>query len=178
MADKQKRRILLFTGDGKGKSTASFGMLSRALAHGMRAAVIQFVKSDDAVGEQRFFSAQEGVSWRQFGKGFLPRNPESPAMAAHRAAAEEGLAAAVEALASPDYRFVLLDEVCFAVGHRLIPLDRVLEALRSADDGKIVVMTGRNAPEGLIAAADTVTEMRMIKHGYQQGIPAQEGVES
>ncbi|MEE9906131.1 MAG: cob(I)yrinic acid a,c-diamide adenosyltransferase [Chlorobium sp.] len=174
----KKRRILLFTGNGKGKSTAAFGMLSRALGHGMRAAVIQFVKSDDAVGEQRFFSVVDGVDWKQFGKGFLPRDPESPAMEAHRAAAREGLDAALAALSSSDYQFVLLDEVCFALGHGLIPAEPLLEALGSCEDGKIVVLTGRSAPEALIDAADTVTEMRLVKHGYEQGIPAQQGVEN
>lgn len=170
-------RILLFTGNGKGKSTAAFGMLARALGHGMRARVIQFVKSDDQVGEQRFFSACQGVSWSQYGRGFLPRDPEGPAMKEHRAVAAEGLAEAVRAIASPDYDFVLLDEVCFALANRLMPSDPLLEALRKAGSGKIIVMTGRNAPEELIGIADTVTEMRMVKHAYEQDIPAQEGVE-
>lgn len=174
----KQRRILLFTGNGKGKSTAAFGMLSRALGHGMRAAVIQFVKSDDEVGEQVFFSRQPGVDWKQFGKGFLPRDRESLAMEAHRAAAREGLEVAIAALASSEYDFVLLDEICFALGHGLIPAEPLLEALRSCEDGKIVVMTGRNAPDALIAAADTVTEMNLVKHGYEQGIPAQKGVEN
>ncbi|MCF8215866.1 MAG: cob(I)yrinic acid a,c-diamide adenosyltransferase [Chlorobium sp.] len=174
----KQRRILLFTGNGKGKSTAAFGMLSRALGHGMRAAVIQFVKSDDAVGEQRFFGSVEGVDWKQFGKGFLPRDPESPAMEAHRAAAREGLDAALAALASEDYAFVLLDEICFAIAHGLVPVEPLLEALANRADGKIIVMTGRNAPEALVSIADTVTEMALVKHGYEQGIPAQHGVEN
>lgn len=174
----KQQRILLFTGNGKGKSTAAFGMLARALGHGMRARVIQFVKSDDSVGEQKFFSHLDGVEWEQFGEGFLPRDPESPKMELHRIAASKGLDAAIVALHSPAYDFVLLDELCYALGQNLIPLEPLLEALRSAGEGKIVVMTGRNAPEALVAAADTVTEMRMVKHGYEQGIPAQRGVES
>jgi cob(I)alamin adenosyltransferase len=174
----KQRRILLFTGNGKGKSTAAFGMLARALGHGMLARVIQFVKSDDSVGEQKFFSQLKGVEWEQFGEGFLPRDSESPDMEMHRIAARKGLDAAIVALHSPDYDFVLLDEICFAIGQKLIPLDPLLDALRSAGEGKIVVMTGRNAPEALVAAADTVTEMRMVKHGYEQGIAAQKGVEN
>ena len=162
----KKRRILLFTGNGKGKSTAAFGMLARALGHGMRARVIQFVKSDDAVGEQKFFSHLPGVEWEQFGKGFLPRDPDSPVMEQHRIAARKGLDASIATLLSPDYNFVLLDELC------------LLEALSAGEDGKIVVVTGRNAPEALIAAADTVTEMTMIKHGFEQGIAAMKGVEN
>ncbi len=171
-------RILLFTGNGKGKSTAAFGMLARALGHGMRARVIQFVKSDDSVGEQKFFSRLDGVVWEQFGAGFLPRDPDSPGMEVHRIAARKGLDAAIAALHSPDYDFVLLDELCYALGQNLIPLDPLLEALCWVDKGKIVVMTGRNAPEALVALADTVTEMKMLKHGYEQGIPAQMGVEN
>lgn len=176
--DTMKRRILLFTGNGKGKSTAAFGMLARALGHGMKARVIQFVKSDDSVGEQRFFSQLNGVEWEQFGRGFLPRDPESPQMEEHRNAARKGLDAAIAALNSPDYDFVLLDELCFALGQKLIPLEPLLEALRSGEDGKIVVMTGRNASDALVAAADTVTEMRMVKHAFELGIPAQAGVEN
>ncbi|ACF43532.1 cob(I)yrinic acid a,c-diamide adenosyltransferase [Pelodictyon phaeoclathratiforme] len=175
----KQQRILLFTGNGKGKSTAAFGMLARALGHGMRARVIQFVKSDDSVGEQKFFRNLDGVEWEQFGEGFLPRDPESPKMELHRIAARKGLDAAIAALHASDFDFVLLDELCFALGQNLIPLDPLLEALRSeGGSGKIVVMTGRNAPEALVAAADTVTEMKMIKHGYEQGIPAQKGVEN
>ena len=99
-------------------------------------------------------------------------------MELHRVAARKGLDAAIAALHSPDYDLVLLDEVCFALGQKLIPLEPLLEALRLAGDGKIVVMTGRNAPEALVASADTVTEMKMIKHGYEQGIAAQKGVEN
>lgn len=172
-----KRRILLFTGNGKGKSTASFGMLARALGHGMRARVIQFVKSDGSVGEEKFFGASPQVLWTQHGKGFLPRDRESPAMQAHRDAAAEGLAAALEALADPNYDFVLLDEVCFALSSGLIEAAPLIEAIKGTDDGKIVVLTGRNAPQELIDAADTASEMTMLKHGYEQGIPAQRGVE-
>jgi len=174
----KQRRILLFTGNGKGKSTAAFGMLARALGHGMRARVIQFVKSDDAVGEQKFFSQLDGVEWEQFGKGFLPRDPESLAMEQHRIAARKALEAAIAALHSPDYDFVLLDEICFALSRNLVTVEPLLDALSTAGEDKIVVMTGRNAPEALVAVADTVTEMTMIKHGYEQGIPAMKGVEN
>ncbi|NTU96645.1 MAG: cob(I)yrinic acid a,c-diamide adenosyltransferase [Chlorobiaceae bacterium] len=172
-----KRRILLFTGNAKGKSTAAFGMLARALGHGMRARVIQFVKSDDSVGEQHYFGKDEGVTWDHYGKGFLPRDTASPAMEEHREAAAEGLNAALDALASDLFDFVLLDEICFALGAGLVPLGPLLEALNARQDGKIVVLTGRNAPEALIDIADTVTEMTMIKHAYETGIPAQKGVE-
>lgn len=172
------KRILLFTGNGKGKSTASFGMLARAVAHGMRIRVIQFVKSQEDVGEMILFRKFENVQWDHYGRGFLPRDRQSPAMEEHRKAAMEGLDEAIRALASPDYDFVLLDEVCYALSQELIPIEPLLDAIRNATEGKIIAMTGRNAPQELIDIADTVTEMRMIKHGYEQGIPAQIGVES
>lgn len=173
----KQRRILLFTGDGKGKSTASFGMLARALGHGMRARVIQFVKCDDSVGEQKFFKSFDQVDWDHYGIGFLPRDRQSPEMEEHRAAARRALVAAIAALGDPAYDFVLLDEVCFALGNGLIEIEPLLDALQAGGDGKIVVMTGRNAPQELIDVADTVSEMHLLKHAYQQGIPAQRGVE-
>lgn len=169
--------MLLFTGNGKGKSTAAFGMLARALGHGMRARVIQFVKADREVGEEKFFSASPLVLWSQHGRGFLPRDPESPEMQLHRDAAAEGLTAALAALADPRYDFVLLDEVCFALSRNLVEAGPLLRAIDEADSRKIIVLTGRNAPQELLDAADTATEMTMLKHGFEAGIPAQRGVE-
>jgi len=99
-------------------------------------------------------------------------------MEQHRIAARKALEAAIAALHSPDYDFVLLDEICFALSRNLVTVEPLLDALSTAGEDKIVVMTGRNAPEALVAVADTVTEMTMIKHGYEQGIPAMKGVEN
>ncbi len=171
-----QKRVLLFTGDGKGKSTASFGMLARALGHDMHARVIQFVKAQDGVGEMLFFTRFDNVTWDHYGRGFLPMDPKSPMMEAHLRAAKEGFEEALDALASDEYDFVLLDEVCFALSKELIPLEPLVEAIRNAPP-KIIVLTGRNAPQGLIDLADTVTEMRMVKHGFEQGLLSQAGVE-
>jgi cob(I)alamin adenosyltransferase len=171
-----QKRVLVFTGDGKGKSTASFGMLARALGHDMKVRVIQFVKAQEGVGEMLFFSGFSNVEWDHYGKGFLPTDPASPMMEAHLKAAGEGFEEALEALGSEEYDFVLLDEVCFALSKHLIPLEPLLEAIRNAPS-KIIVLTGRNAPQELIDVADTVTEMRMVKHGYEQGLLSQAGVE-
>ncbi|NTW53074.1 MAG: cob(I)yrinic acid a,c-diamide adenosyltransferase [Chlorobiaceae bacterium] len=173
----KQKRVLLFTGNGKGKSTASFGMLARALGHDMTARVIQFVKAQEGVGEMLFFSRFDDVTWNHYGKGFLPTDPSSPLMESHIQAALTGLGEALEALKSDEYDFVLLDEVCFALSQNLIPLEPLVEAIRSAPEGKIIVLTGRNAPQELIDIADTVTEMRMVKHGYEQGLLSQAGVE-
>lgn len=152
-------------------------MLARALGHGMRARVIQFVKSEDTVGEQLFFTSCEGVVWNHYGRGFLPRDPADPAMAEHCRAAEEGLQQAIAALGSSEYDFVLLDEVCFALSRKLFSGAALFDALRTVPTGKIVVMTGRDAPDALVDVADTVSEMRMVKHAFEKGIPACEGVE-
>ncbi|NTU58282.1 MAG: cob(I)yrinic acid a,c-diamide adenosyltransferase [Chlorobiaceae bacterium] len=173
----KQKRVLLFTGNGKGKSTASFGMLARALGHDMSARVIQFVKAQDGVGEMLFFSRFDNVTWDHYGKGFLPTDKSSPLMESHIKAAGIGFEEALEALRSDEYDFVLLDEVCFALSQELIPLEPLLEAIRTAPEGKIIVLTGRNAPQELIDIADTVTEMRMVKHGYEQGLLSQAGVE-
>jgi cob(I)alamin adenosyltransferase len=172
-----QKRVLLFTGNGKGKSTAAFGMLARALGHGMNTRVVQFVKAQEGVGEMRFFTRFDNVTWDHYGKGFLPADPSSPLMESHREAAMTGLGEALAALGSDEYDFVLLDEVCFALSKGLIPLDPLVEAIRTAPEGKIIVLTGRNAPQELIDLADTVTEMRMVKHGYEQGLLSQAGVE-
>jgi len=171
-----QKRVLLFTGDGKGKSTAAFGMLSRAIGHGMKARVIQFVKAQEGVGEVLFFTRFEEVEWDHYGKGFLPTDPESPMMQKHLEAAEFGFEEALDALESDEYDFVLLDEVCYAASKGIIPLEPLIKAIVDADD-KIIVLTGRNAPQALIDVADTVTEMKMIKHGYEQGLLSQAGVE-
>lgn len=173
----KQKRVLIFTGNGKGKSTAAFGMLSRALGHGMYARVIQFVKAQEGVGEVLFFSRFDNVEWDHYGMGFLPTNPESPMMEKHREAAGIGFEEALDALASEEYDFVLLDEVCFALSKGIIPSEPLIEAIRNAPDGKIIVLTGRNAPQELIDVADTVTEMHMVKHGYEQGLLSQAGVE-
>ncbi len=173
----RQKRVLLFTGNGKGKSTAAFGMLARALGHGMNARVIQFVKSQDGVGEMLFFTGFENVRWDHYGMGFLPRDPASPLMAEHRRVAAEGFAQALAALSGDAYDFILLDEICFALSQNLVPLEPLLQAIAAAPAGKIIVLTGRNAPQALIDAADTVTEMSLIKHGYEQGLPSQAGVE-
>lgn len=173
----EQKRVLLFTGNGKGKSTAAFGMLARALGHGMNTRVIQFVKAQDGVGEMLFFTRFDNVTWDHYGKGFLPSDPTSPMMEKHRQAAGVGFEEALDALASDEYDFVLLDEVCFALSKGIIPLDPLIEAIRKAPQGKIIVLTGRNAPQELIDLADTVTEMRMVKHGYEQGLLSQAGVE-
>ncbi len=169
-------RILLFTGDGKGKTTAALGMALRALGHNLPALIIQFIKCDAATGEYSVFSRLPGVAIRQTGLGFVPPR-SSPQFVDHQRAARQALDAAAQALAAGQYRLVILDEICTAVAKNLLTEAAVIRTVQQALSGAIVVLTGRGAGKGLIGLADTVTEMRCVKHGYQQGRKAQEGVE-
>jgi cob(I)alamin adenosyltransferase len=169
-------RILVFTGEGKGKTTAALGMAVRAAGHNLPALIVQFIKADDTTGELAALQRMGGVEIRQVGRGFVP-SPASPAFAEHRAAAVKGLGDAKEAMEAGRHRMVILDEVCTAVAKGLLSEASVVAAVRSALAGSIVVLTGRGASAGLIEMADTVTEMRCVKHGHQRGLKALRGVE-
>ncbi|MCE5278797.1 MAG: cob(I)yrinic acid a,c-diamide adenosyltransferase [Planctomycetaceae bacterium] len=173
---KHSTRILIFTGDGKGKTTAALGMVLRCCGHGLSACVVQFVKADAVVGEVAALHRIECAQIIQTGLGFLPPK-DSPKFAEHGAAARAGLARAAKIIASGQFHMVVLDEVCFAVQAGLIEEADVIDAVRSAPPETCIVLTGRGATGSLIALADTVTEMRCIKHGMSEGWPAQKGVE-
>jgi cob(I)alamin adenosyltransferase len=172
----QKARILIFTGDGKGKTTAALGMAFRASGHGLRTSVIQFIKSDASVGEVVAAAAMATIEIRQTGLGFLPP-ADDRLFARHRAAAQAGLREAAEVLASGQFALVILDEICVAVARGLVEERQVTELLAQASPVTCLVLTGRDASPALIDLADTVTEMRCLKHGLQAGCVAQKGVE-
>jgi cob(I)alamin adenosyltransferase len=169
-------RILIFTGDGKGKTTAALGMAFRASGHGMRTSVIQFIKADSSVGEVAAAAQSGHIEIIQTGLGFLPPAAD-PRFSRHRDCAQEGVRKAAEIIAGGQYSLVILDEVCLAVDRHLVEERQVAEILAQARPEACIVLTGRGATPGLIALADTVTEMRSVKHGLQQGRAAQEGVE-
>ncbi|MBM3891197.1 MAG: cob(I)yrinic acid a,c-diamide adenosyltransferase [Verrucomicrobia bacterium] len=171
-----KARTLLFTGDGKGKTTAALGMALRAAGHDQRVLVVQFVKADATTGELAACKNLPGVRIVQMGRGFVPRG-NSPAFAAHREAAAQALEFAAQAVASADWDLIVLDEICLAIALKLITEESVLELLDRRTRPVCVVLTGRGATARLIERADTVTEMKCVKHGLKQGIKAQPGVE-
>lgn len=173
MTDKRKN-ILIFTGNGKGKSTAAFGMAVRAVGHGQRVLIIQFLKQDDTVGELTTLR-RLGIEVRQVGRGFVPKADHS-AYVEHRFAAERGFAFACEALNSRDYDLIILDEVCGAVAKGLLEEVEVIKAVTEAPRQSIV-LTGRGATESLIALADTVSEIHPLKHALDYGVAARQGVE-
>ena len=173
---KTKSRVLIFTGDGKGKTTAALGMALRASGHGMRTLVLQFMKADDTVGELTGLRYLPGVEAIQMGRGFVPP-PTNPSFPEHRQAACHGLEKAAEALRSKQYDLVILDEIITAMDRGLITENQIMELIVKSDDISCLVLTGRGATQRLIAEADTVTEMRNLKHGLTRGITAQKGVE-
>ncbi len=171
-----KPRILIFTGDGKGKTTAALGMALRAGGHGLRSCIVQFLKSGAAVGEIAAAPATPFLEIHPTGLGFL-RSTEDPRFAEHRAAAQAGMNLAAEALAGGRFALVVLDEIFPAVECGLVDEEQVMALMAHTPPEICLVLTGRGASPAAIERADTVTEMRCLKHGYDAGIAAQKGVE-
>ncbi|MBB3189780.1 cob(I)yrinic acid a,c-diamide adenosyltransferase [Halomonas cerina] len=174
-ADREQGLLLVLTGPGKGKSSSGFGMLARALGHGMKVGVVQFIKGAFSTGEDAFFRQLPGVDYRVMGEGYTwdTQDRERDIRAAEAAWAE-----ARRMLADPNYALVLLDELNIALRHGYLDLDRVLDDLQARPPMQHVVVTGRHAPEALIELADTVTEMKVVKHAFkEQGVKAQKGIE-
>jgi len=167
--------LVINTGNGKGKSSSGFGMLARSLGHGFRCGVVQFIKGSFSTGEEAFFRMfPEECDYRVMGEGFTWETQDKARdIAAASAAWEE----AKRMLADPGYDFVLLDELNIALAHRYVELDDVIAAVTTRPPRQHVVITGRGAPDALIEVADTVTEMRVVKHAFQAGIKAQNGIE-
>lgn len=170
------RRILLFTGDGKGKTTAALGMVVRAVGHGLRVCVIQFIKTDPQTGERMALSLLPHVEFIQAGLGFVP-TADHKDFAAHREVARNGLKMAAERVENSTCDLIVLDEICTACALNLIPAEDILHLIENSPPELIWILTGRGAPEALIKIADTVTVMECRKHGLQTGISAQKGVE-
>lgn len=169
-------RLLIFTGDGKGKTTAALGMALRAGGHSQKVLVLQFIKANAYSGELAALKHIPGVEVRQTGLGFLPP-PEDPRFEEHRRAAEQALKQAEEILGSGVYDLIILDEVVTAVTKKLLAEEAVTAAIGNRNGKGVLVLTGRGAGPGLQALADTVTEMKKVKHGLKTGWQAQEGVE-
>ncbi len=173
-ATERRGVIVVNTGNGKGKSSAAFGMAARALGHGMRVGVVQFIKGSHSTGEEAFFRRFPEVSYHVMGEGFTWETQDRERDIASASKAWEQ---ALAFLTDPAYDLVVLDEINVALKLGYVDLQQVLAALRARPHMQHVVLTGRGAPPELIDAADTVTEMREIKHAYRAGIQAQKGVE-
>ena len=168
-------RVLLFTGEGKGKTTAALGLACRALGHGHRVLIVQFVKGRES-GEEKVLAGQPGVIFIRAGLGFLPRE-DGPALEEHRAAARAAWQRAANEIRGGAWQLVVLDEICTAVRRGLLAAADVVNAVRQAPPATTLALTGRDAAPELVALADTVTDLRCVKHAYDSGRPAQAGVE-
>jgi len=166
--------VIVNTGNGKGKSTAGFGMIARALGHGMKVGIVQFIKGSFSTGEEAFFRRFPEVSYHVMGDGFTWDTQDKERDIASATAAWQK---ACELLQDASIAVVLLDELNIALKLKYIQLEDVLSALRNRPAHQHVVITGRGAPDALIEFADTVTEMNLLKHAYHAGVKAQNGVE-
>lgn len=166
--------FLIHTGTGKGKSSAAFGVLARALGHGLCAVVIQFVKGRSDTGEEAFFRKQPGVQWHVMGEGFTWETQDD---AKDAAAAQAAWYVSKQALADPAVDLVILDEFTYALKYRWLDIGPVLAACAARQAMHHLIVTGRAAPLELIAAADTVTDMSLVKHAFQSGVQAMRGIE-
>ncbi|KMP12333.1 cob(I)yrinic acid a c-diamide adenosyltransferase [Candidatus Nitromaritima sp. SCGC AAA799-C22] len=173
---KRKGLIIVNTGEGKGKSTAGFGLALRAAGNKMNVFIMQFMKGQWKAGERKSLDKlAPNIEYEAMGDGFTwdTSNPEQD-----RNTARKAFDIAREKLMSGNYQMVILDEINYVLDYKFFPLDEFLETLRNKPENVHVVCSGRNAPKELIDLADLVTEMRCIKHPYkEQGIPAQKGIE-
>jgi cob(I)alamin adenosyltransferase len=173
-AQAERGVLLVNTGNGKGKSSAGFGLVARALGHGMQVGVVQFIKGRADTGEEAFFRIQPGVTWHVMGEGFTW---ETQDRARDVAAAAAAWAMAREMLQNPALGLVVLDELNIALKYQYLDLERVLADLRARPPLQHVVVTGRGAPPALVEAADTVTDMTPVKHAFAAGVKAMPGME-
>ncbi|MCD6705838.1 MAG: cob(I)yrinic acid a,c-diamide adenosyltransferase [Thiobacillus sp.] len=173
-ASDERGLLIVVTGNGKGKSTAAFGMVARALGHGMKVGVVQFIKSRTDTGEEAFLGTQPGVEWHVTGDGFTwdTQNREQDIATAGR-----GWAIAARMLADPAYQLVVLDELTYLLSYGYLDSDSVLDALAQRPPMQHVVVTGRAASAALVELADTVSVIADEKHAFRAGVKAQPGID-
>lgn len=173
MTQKTKGYIHIYTGDGKGKTTAAFGLALRAACSGKSVFIGQFIKNMK-YNETRITNHFKNITIKQLGKGcFINTVPTQD----DAETAMEGLETCREALLSGNYDIVILDELTIALNLNLIPLDSVMDLLNQPQPHPEIIITGRYAPQEIIEIADLVTEMREIKHYYTQGVLARDGID-
>lgn len=171
----EKGLLIVHTGKGKGKTTAALGMVVRAIGHGMKVGVVQFVKGAMETGEAAVFAKFDNVEFKPMGEGFTWDTQDR---ARDIAMAEKAWDEVKRMIADPSYDMVLADELNIVLRYDYLPLDEVLAVLKAKPEDKHVIVTGRNAPEALIKAADLATEMTLLKHPFrEQGVKAQAGIE-
>ncbi|MCS6297413.1 MAG: cob(I)yrinic acid a,c-diamide adenosyltransferase [Nitrospira sp.] len=174
-AQEEKGLLMVYTGAGKGKTTAAFGMALRCLGHGMNVAVVQFIKGAIDTAEERILTSfGDRVTFLRMGEGYTWETQDRERDTRF---AREAWNKACEFMADPSYAMVILDEFNIALNHHYVEVAEVLPRLQARPLMQHVVITGRGAPAELIDAADLVTEMKQVKHPFRKGIKAQAGVE-
>ncbi|MEM1564123.1 MAG: cob(I)yrinic acid a,c-diamide adenosyltransferase [Candidatus Bathyarchaeia archaeon] len=167
--------VQVYTGDGKGKTSAAFGLALRAVGRGLKVYIIQFIKGGFDYGELYVIDRLPNITLKAFGRGrFVTQQPPSKEDVR---LAEEAFKLAEETIKSGEYDLVILDEINVALNLKLISLEKVLELIKSKPKHVELVLTGRYAPKEVIEAADLVTEMREVKHPFKRGCQAREGIE-
>jgi len=174
--EKEKGLVLVFTGNGKGKTTAALGLALRSWGHDMNVLMLQFIKNRQCGEHLAAQRMQPGFEIRPLGRGFINFN-NAEDVARQQQAAREALQQVEDAMLSGQYQVLILDEILYALKYGLIDLPGVLALIDRKPDALHLVLTGRDAPPEIIDRAHLVTEMKEIKHPYQQGIPAQKGIE-
>lgn len=176
-ADREKGLLIVHTGTGKGKTTAAMGMVVRCIGHGMNVGIVQYVKGKRDTAEEVVFveNFDDQVDFYRMGEGFTWETQDRET---DREAAEAAWEQSKEMIASGDYDFVLLDELNIVLSDDLLDVDEVLDVLTNKPEDQHVAVTGRRAKQELIQEADLATEMRLVKHPFQdQGVKAQPGIE-
>lgn len=167
-------RVIVNTGDGKGKTTAALGTAFRALGHDQKVCVIQFLKGQGNYGERILAQKLDNLDWHICGKGFVFNKED---IEEDRKVAREGFNLAKQVIGEDKYDLVILDEITYLPLYDFLPVDEIVTMLRNKPVRLNVILTGRNAPEELVEIADTVSEIKAVKHAYEDGIKAQRGVE-
>lgn len=173
-ATDEKGLLLVITGNGKGKSTSAFGMVARALGHGLKVGVCQFIKSRTDTGEEAFFKTQQHCEWHVLGDGFTWETQDRQQ---DINTSQQAWEIATQMLTNPEYDLVVLDELTYLLSYEYLDKNHVLETLSQRPWMQHVVVTGRSAAAELIEVADTVSEIKDEKHAYTSGIKAQIGVD-
>ncbi len=167
-------RIIVITGNGKGKTTAALGTAFRALGHGQKVCVIQFLKGQGKYGERIMAGNLENLHWFICGKGFVFSKEN---IDEDREVARRGFALAQEKISSDLYDLVILDEITYLPHYNFLEVEPIVELLRNKPKRLSVILTGRNADQQLIDIADTVSVIESMKHAFEQGVKAQKGIE-
>jgi cob(I)alamin adenosyltransferase len=171
--------VIVYTGDGKGKTTAALGMALRAAGHGMKILIVQFIKSFKSYGELKFVKKYNcGIKIETMGKGYVKIKGDVHPFEEHVKAAKKTLEYAKKQIKSKKYQIIVLDEINIALDKKVLTLKEVTDLIKQKPPELHLVLTGRGAPKKLIALADLVSEVKEIKHPFKKGVMAQKGIEN